>query len=97
MISQVTCKVKKSYSGTRCPIFSFGCMTAICFPYCSEGRIKVEKGDTMIVTRWERKWGYGDMKLSKGWFVCTHHGRCRTKFSSSNQNVEKGVLIRELS
>lgn len=74
----VTCKVKKGYSGARCPIFSFGFSTALCLPICAEGRIRVEKGDTMIITRWERKWVYGDKKLSKddsdagkqvkGWF-----------------------------
>lgn len=74
----VTCKVKKSYGGARCPVFSFGISTALCLPCCAEGRIKVNKGDTMIITRWERKWVYGDKKLSKaevdngqevkGWF-----------------------------
>lgn len=75
----VTCKVKKGYNGARCPILSFGFKTAICLPCCAgEGRIQVDKGDTMIITRWERKWVYGDKKLSKeendtgkqvkGWF-----------------------------
>ena len=66
IVVQVTCKVKKSYGGARCPVFSFGISTALCLPCCAEGRIEVNKGDTMIITRWERKWVYGDKKLSKG-------------------------------
>lgn len=67
---QVTCKVKNSYNGARCPVFSFGLQTALCFPCCAEGRIRVEKGDTMIITRWDRKWVYGDKKLPKGQSSC---------------------------
>lgn len=66
MYIQVTCRVKKDYSGTRCPICSFGCMTAICLPCCAEDRVQVKKGDIMIITRWERKWVYGDQQVSKG-------------------------------
>ena len=63
---QVTCRAKKVYAGYRCPVFSFGAVTALCAPCCVEGFIKVEKGDVLTVTRWERKWVYGDKQLSKG-------------------------------
>jgi hypothetical protein len=46
-------------------VFDFGVMTALCLPWCAEGRVKVEKGDTMIVSRWESRWVYGDKKLPK--------------------------------
>ncbi len=64
--SKVTCRVENAYSGYRCPIFSFGIMTALRFPCCAEGRIKVYEGDMMAITRWQGKWVYGNKILSEG-------------------------------
>ena len=66
VLIQVTCRAKKGYSGYRCPVFSYGLLTSVCAPWCSEGFIKVEKGDIITVSRWESKWVFGNKHLSKG-------------------------------
>ena len=50
--SSIDCEVKYSYSGSFCPL-SYGLMTSLCAPKCSEGKIRVSKGDTVTVTRWQ--------------------------------------------
>lgn len=49
---QVTCKVKRDYSGSTCPL-GFGLMTCLCAPKCDAGKIAVQCGDIITVTRWQ--------------------------------------------
>jgi palmitoyltransferase len=62
--SAVTCDMKYDYSGSSCPL-SFGIMTSLCAPKCSEGYISVGKGDKVTITRWQTYWVYGDKVLEK--------------------------------
>jgi len=51
--------VVKSFNGSFIT-FRHGCRTCICIPCSDEPRIKIEKGDQVLVTRWERFWMYGE-------------------------------------
>ncbi|XP_064618042.1 palmitoyltransferase ZDHHC6-like [Liolophura sinensis] len=69
--------VMKKYSGSLCPITK-GCRVICNIPCTDEPRIKVDKGDEVLVTRWKKHWLYGDKVLEKadgkgkkrerGWF-----------------------------
>ena len=50
--TQVICKVQRDYRGNRCPL-GFGLMTCLCAPKCDEGKIRVQRDDTVTVTRWQ--------------------------------------------
>lgn len=62
--SAVTCEVKCDYSGSSCPL-TFGVMTSLCAPKCSEGYISICRGDKVTVTRWQTYWVYGDKVLEE--------------------------------
>jgi hypothetical protein len=58
----------------------YGCRTCICIPCSDETRIPIEKGDYVLVTRWENYWLYGERVVNnegtnnrrrsrpRGWF-----------------------------
>ncbi|CAF1075876.1 unnamed protein product [Adineta steineri] len=52
-------EVVKSYKGSFITL-SYGLRTCICIPCTDETRIPLEKGDYVLVTRWERCWMYGE-------------------------------------
>ncbi len=52
-------EVVKSYPGSFFT-FRYGLRTCICIPCSDESRIPVEKGDYVLVTRWENYWLYGE-------------------------------------
>jgi hypothetical protein len=68
-------EIIESYNGSFFPL-RYGLRTCICIPFSSERRISIEKGDYMLVTRWERYWLYGTRIKSnksvnhrlRGWF-----------------------------
>lgn len=51
--------VVKSYPGSFFTL-RYGFRTCICIPCSDETRVPIEKGDSMLVTRWERCWLYGE-------------------------------------
>lgn len=63
-----------SYNGWFFPILSQGFMTAICFPWTDDKRIKIEEGDIISVTAFSTLWYYGAILDEmgetdiKGWF-----------------------------
>ena len=52
-------EVVKSFAGSFVTC-RYGCRTAICIPCSDEPRVSIEKGDFVLVTRWERFWMYGE-------------------------------------
>ena len=72
--NQITCSIKQDYNGSNCPV-RFGLMTCLCAPRCDEGKIPVAKDDIVTVTRWQRRWVYGDKKLTKGITIIIVSGR----------------------
>lgn len=66
----------KVYNGRWCPLFSYGCRTCMSFPISDEPRIALNVGDDVMVTRWKKRWLYGEKLRSateteenlKGWF-----------------------------
>lgn len=55
--------VVKSYPGSFFTL-RYGCRTCICIPCSDETRMPIEKGDSVLVTRWERCWLYGERVLA---------------------------------
>ncbi len=49
----------KSYKGSFFTL-QYGFRTCICIPCSDETRIPIEKGDSLLVTRWEKYWLYGE-------------------------------------
>ncbi len=72
-------EVIKSYKGSFFPL-RYGFRTCICIPCSDETRVPVEKGDYVLVTRWEKYWLYGERVMAnegingrqrrrpRGWF-----------------------------
>jgi hypothetical protein len=52
-------EVIQPYSGSFITL-RYGLRTGICIPCSDEKRIPIEKGDFVLVTRWERYWLYGE-------------------------------------
>ena len=52
-------EVVKSYPGSFFTL-RYGCRTCICIPCSDETRMPIEKGDSVLVTRWEKYWLYGE-------------------------------------
>lgn len=66
--------IMHDYSGAIFPI-SKGIRTCCCPPCTDEPRIPINVGDSVIVTRWKRRWLYGEKQVKepvgdapKGWF-----------------------------
>lgn len=68
--------VKVDYAGTFLPM-KFGCKTFCCIPWSEEPRIVLLKNELVQVTRWQKQWLYGEVKIddskfirkvTKGWF-----------------------------
>ena len=58
-------QIAKPFSGSWCPLWSFGFQIG-CHPPCTdEPRIPLAVGDTVSVTRWKKYWLYGDKTISK--------------------------------
>jgi len=57
-------QIVRPYSGHLCPVFSFGFKIGCCIPCTDEPRIQLDKGDVVKVTRWKKRWLYGDKVLS---------------------------------
>ena len=55
--------VVKSYAGSFFTV-RYGLRTCICIPCSDETRVAIEKGDSMLVTRWEKYWLYGERIVS---------------------------------
>ncbi|CAF3817953.1 unnamed protein product [Rotaria magnacalcarata] len=51
--------VIQSYKGSFIT-YHYGFRTCICIPCSDEARIPIEKGDYVLVTRWEKYWLYGE-------------------------------------
>ena len=51
--------VIQSYHGSFIT-FKHGCCTCICIPCTDNTRIAIEQGDSVLVTRWEKYWLYGE-------------------------------------
>lgn len=72
-------EVVRSYPGSFITL-RYGLRTCICIPCSDETRMLIGKGDSVLVTRWERYWLYGERVLaneestnrrrrrSRGWF-----------------------------
>jgi palmitoyltransferase len=56
-------EVIQSYKGSFVT-FRYGLRTCICIPCSDETRIPIEKGDYVLVTRWEKYWLYGERVLA---------------------------------
>ena len=52
-------EVIKSFPGSFITC-RYGCRTCCCVPCSDEPRIPIEKGDSVLVTRWEKFWLYGE-------------------------------------
>ncbi|CAF0936672.1 unnamed protein product [Rotaria sordida] len=52
-------EVVQSYKGSYITL-RYGFCTCICIPWSDETRMPIEKGDYVLVTRWERYWLYGE-------------------------------------
>jgi hypothetical protein len=52
-------EIIKSYKGSWITM-RYGFRTCICIPCTDETRMPIEKGDYVLVTRWERYWFYGE-------------------------------------
>ena len=52
-------EVVRSFQGSFVTL-RYGLRTGICIPCSDEPRISIEKGDFVLVTRWERYWLYGE-------------------------------------
>jgi hypothetical protein len=53
----------KSYKGSFFTL-KYGLRTCICIPCSDETRIPIEKGDYLLVTRWEKYWLYGERVIA---------------------------------
>ncbi|CAF0959313.1 unnamed protein product, partial [Didymodactylos carnosus] len=51
------------YNGFFFPI-KYGFRTCICIPFTDEHRMKITRGDRVLVTRWETYWLYGERLIS---------------------------------
>ncbi len=56
-------EVIKSYKGSFFTL-RYGLRTCICIPCSDEFRMPIEKGDYILVTRWERYWLYGERVIA---------------------------------
>ncbi|UJR13858.1 hypothetical protein I4U23_000867 [Adineta vaga] len=81
-------KVIKSYNGAFFPI-NYDLWTCICIPYLMESRLRISKGDYLLVTRWKEYWLYGKFIKSdtiieqfRGWFP-----RCCVRESMDMNNL----------
>lgn len=57
-------EVVKQYPGSFCTC-RYGCRTCVCIPCSDEHRVPLEKGDSVLVTRWEKYWLYGERITAK--------------------------------
>jgi hypothetical protein len=56
--------VINNYSGSFIT-FKHGCKTLCCFPWTEDPRLLLFKNETIHVTRWQKYWLYGEIKLDK--------------------------------
>ena len=63
--TQITCQVKQEFNGSSCGL-KYGLITCLCMPRCGEQPIRVQTGDIVVITRWGKRWVYGDRKLPQG-------------------------------
>lgn len=76
-IHSVQYAVVEDFAGTFFPC-KFGCRACCCIPWTEDPRIVLFKGELVNVTRWQKHWLYGEVKIDdntkcqrknmKGWF-----------------------------
>lgn len=82
----------KRYTGCWMPMV-FGCRT-MCNPPCiDEARLKVEKGDSAVVTRYKKHWLYGEkLKITHG-DCLTYHGKSERGWFPKNCAIKSDEML----